>query len=278
MLSCKPPGLSRRCHGPCACSPTRRKIARAAAPSRPARSLRGAAPARRDDAGRRPRLRAPPRHRGVIGLYSAFRDEIHPGELIERARRCWPAPRSALQPAMADPLVFRAWAPGDGWSRPVRHMPEPSPDAPEVMPARPDRAARRLRPARLPHRLWRRLLRPRHPGPAPSAPGLDARPRLRLPGGRARSRRAARRARSMSIATEPELIVRALMRGRLMRLLFLGDIVGRTGRNAVIEQPARPARALAARCRRHQRRERRRRLRHHRGDLRRDAAAPAPTR
>ena len=55
-----------------------------------------------------------------------------------------------------------------------------------------------------------------------------------------------------------------------MRLLFLGDIVGRPGRSAVTERLPGLARALAARLRRHQRRERGRRLRHHRGDLRRD--------
>ena len=54
----------------------------------------------------------------------------------------------------------------------------------------------------------------------------------------------------------------------LMRLLFVGDVVGRSGPRAARSSACRRSRALAARFRRRQRRERRRRLRHHRGDLR----------
>ncbi len=52
-----------------------------------------------------------------------------------------------------------------------------------------------------------------------------------------------------------------------MRILFIGDIVGRSGRAVVLRAPAAALARLAARLRRHQRRERGRRIRHHRGDL-----------
>ena len=60
----------------------------------------------------------------------------------------------------------------------------------------------------------------------------------------------------------------------MMRLLFIGDVVGRSGRAAVLEQVAAPARPLAARFRRRQRRERGGRLRPHRGDLRANSSPP----
>ena len=53
-----------------------------------------------------------------------------------------------------------------------------------------------------------------------------------------------------------------------MRLLFVGDVVGRSGRSVLLEQLPILRVALAARFRRRQRRERGRRLRHHRGDRR----------
>ena len=55
-----------------------------------------------------------------------------------------------------------------------------------------------------------------------------------------------------------------------MRLLFLGDMVGRTGRTAVWERLPGLISRLQARFRHRQWRERRRRLRHHRRDLSRD--------
>ena len=54
-----------------------------------------------------------------------------------------------------------------------------------------------------------------------------------------------------------------------MRILFIGDIVGRSGRTILLERLPEADRRLEARSRRGQRRERRRRLRHHRGDLQR---------
>ena len=54
-----------------------------------------------------------------------------------------------------------------------------------------------------------------------------------------------------------------------MRILFIGDVVGRSGRIAVTERLPEPDRRLEARSRRRQRRERGRRLRHHRSDLQR---------
>ena len=54
-----------------------------------------------------------------------------------------------------------------------------------------------------------------------------------------------------------------------MRILFIGDIVGRSGRTIVHDRLPGLIARLEARSRRRQRRERRRRLRHHRGDLQR---------
>ena len=63
-----------------------------------------------------------------------------------------------------------------------------------------------------------------------------------------------------------------------MRILFIGDIVGRAGRTVVHRAAARARFRLEARSRRRQRRERGRRLRHHRGDLSTSSSMPAPTR
>ena len=52
-----------------------------------------------------------------------------------------------------------------------------------------------------------------------------------------------------------------------LRILFVGDVVGRAGRTAVSRTSARHDPRLGARSRHRQWRERRRRLRHHRGDL-----------
>ena len=81
-------------------------------------------------------------------------------------------------------------------------------------------------------------------------------------------RRAGRAARRTARFHPHRARVDRRARPRLMRLLFIGDIVGRTGRTALLNRLPASARALAARFRRRQRRERRRRLRHHRGDLR----------
>ena len=62
-----------------------------------------------------------------------------------------------------------------------------------------------------------------------------------------------------------------------MRLLFCGDIVGRSGRDVLCEQVPRLRREAGARLRHRQRRERRRRLRHHRKDLPATSTPPAST-
>ena len=54
-----------------------------------------------------------------------------------------------------------------------------------------------------------------------------------------------------------------------MRILFIGDIVGRSGRTIVNERLPGLIADVEARSRRHQRRERRRRFRHHRSHLQR---------
>ncbi len=95
------------------------------------------------------------------------------------------------------------------------------------------RAACRLRPARRAHRLRRRPLRQRHRRPEGARPrGARGGHRLRLPGGGGRAGGAARRG-----ARHDRHRARADRRvdrdGGRVRLLFLGDVVGRSGRKVV---------------------------------------------
>jgi 5-formyltetrahydrofolate cyclo-ligase len=71
---------------------------------------------------------------GVVGLYEAFRDEIHPGEVAQRLHENGRKLALPTTPKFGQPLVFRAWAPGDPLIRGRLNIPEPSPDAPEVFP------------------------------------------------------------------------------------------------------------------------------------------------
>jgi 5-formyltetrahydrofolate cyclo-ligase len=71
---------------------------------------------------------------GIVGLYEAFRDEIHPGEIALRLAASGRRMALPSTPKFGQPLVFRAWAPGDPLVRGRMNIPEPSPDAPEVFP------------------------------------------------------------------------------------------------------------------------------------------------
>ncbi|MDQ0390856.1 5-formyltetrahydrofolate cyclo-ligase [Labrys monachus] len=71
---------------------------------------------------------------GIVGLYEAFRDEIHPGEVARRLAAGGRRLALPATPKFGQPLVFRAWAPGDPLVQGRMNIPEPSPDAPEVYP------------------------------------------------------------------------------------------------------------------------------------------------
>jgi 5-formyltetrahydrofolate cyclo-ligase len=71
---------------------------------------------------------------GVIGLYVAFGGELHPGRLIERLAHQGRTLALPATPRWNAPLVFRRWAPGDPLVKGRMNIPEPSPDAPEVIP------------------------------------------------------------------------------------------------------------------------------------------------
>jgi len=71
---------------------------------------------------------------GVVGLYEAFRDEIHPGEVARRLAESGRRLALPATPKFGQPLVFRAWMPGDPLVRGRLNIPEPLPDAPEVFP------------------------------------------------------------------------------------------------------------------------------------------------
>jgi 5-formyltetrahydrofolate cyclo-ligase len=71
---------------------------------------------------------------GIVGLYEAFRDEIHPGEVAERLAGLGRTLALPSTPKIGHPLIFRAWTPGDRLVMGRMNIPEPSPDAPEVHP------------------------------------------------------------------------------------------------------------------------------------------------
>ena len=169
-----------------------------------------------------------------------------------------------VAPAAASPL--RSGCGGRRTARARRAgAPEPGAAAAHRRTGPPVRAARRLRSARPSHRLRRRLLRPG--AEAPARRGADSRRRRRLCGGAKSTPSPTSRTTNDSTSSSPSASG-STREAALMRLLFVGDIVGRAGRTALINRLPALARALAARFRRRQRRERRRRLRRHRGDLR----------
>jgi 5-formyltetrahydrofolate cyclo-ligase len=71
---------------------------------------------------------------GVVGLYEAFRDEIHPGEIARQLAGLGRKLALPVTPNIGQPLIFRAWAPGDILVAGRMNIPEPSPDAEELHP------------------------------------------------------------------------------------------------------------------------------------------------
>jgi len=73
-------------------------------------------------------------HEGFIGAYVAFRDEINPMPLLEALAARGHALALPCTPRYGEPLVFRAWAPGQALIRGRMNIPEPPPEAPIVLP------------------------------------------------------------------------------------------------------------------------------------------------
>ena len=71
---------------------------------------------------------------GIVGLYQAFRDEIHPDEIAERLHHTGRRLALPTTPKYGHPLTFRAWAPGDPLVVGRHNIPEPAPEAEEVHP------------------------------------------------------------------------------------------------------------------------------------------------
>src|SRR5882762_6467621 len=66
---------------------------------------------------------------GLVGLYSAIRDELHPGSLIDRLTAAGRKIGLPCTPKFGQPLVFRAWKPGDPLVKGHMNIPEPHADA-----------------------------------------------------------------------------------------------------------------------------------------------------
>ena len=135
-------------------------------------------------------------------------------------------------------------------------------------------AASGLRPHRPPHRLRRRLLRYDDRAIAFAQDSDRRRHCLCRPGSSRRAGDGARRAARSRANRDAR---RSKLKALSMRILFVGDIVGRSGRTIVYERLPGSDSRLEARSGRGQRRERGRRLRHHRSDLSRAASMPAST-
>jgi 5-formyltetrahydrofolate cyclo-ligase len=71
---------------------------------------------------------------GLIGLYVAFGDELHPGHLIDRLAEDGRTLALPATPRWGHPLAFRLWAPGDRLVKGRMNIPEPAPESPEVSP------------------------------------------------------------------------------------------------------------------------------------------------
>jgi len=73
-------------------------------------------------------------HEGAIGLYVAFRDEINALPLMEALADAGRRLALPCVPKFGEPLIFRAWEPSDTLVRGRLNIPEPSPDAPVILP------------------------------------------------------------------------------------------------------------------------------------------------
>ena len=206
--------------------------------------LRAAAQARRDALpptrarppprrSRRGRFRSRSRRASIVSGFMPMKSEINPLPLMQKLAEA--GARLAL-PAVAGrgkPLIMRAWALGEPLDRGQWGIREPKAEAPEVEPdilLVPLLAFDRSRPS---HRLRRRLLRHDHRAAARAQAGDRRRRCLRRPGGCQSSRDGARRAaRSRANRARSDRSARRVS----MRILFVGDVVGRSGRTVVIER------------------------------------------
>ena len=169
----------------------------------------------------------------ILSGFMPLKSEINPLPLMQKLAEA--GARLAL-PAIAGrgkPLIMRAWEFGAPLDRGQWGIREPKPDAPEVEPdillvplLAFDRAGYR-------HRLWRRLLRYDHPSVAGVEAGHRRRHCLCRPGGSKNSDDTARRApRSRANRARGDRFARQVS----MRILFVGDVVGRSGRTVVFER------------------------------------------
>jgi 5-formyltetrahydrofolate cyclo-ligase len=71
---------------------------------------------------------------GTVGGYVAFGDELNPRGLLEALAARGRPLALPCTPRWGQPLVFRAWRPGDPLVQGRMNIPEPHPDAPEVFP------------------------------------------------------------------------------------------------------------------------------------------------
>jgi 5-formyltetrahydrofolate cyclo-ligase len=70
----------------------------------------------------------------VVGLYVPIKGEINPNGLGEALAARGHRLALPATPRLGQPLVFRAYAPGDTLVRGRMNIPEPSPEAPEIVP------------------------------------------------------------------------------------------------------------------------------------------------
>ena len=212
---------------------------------------------------------------GIVSGFIPYKSEITSMPLMNRLRReGW---QTALPVVIAaeQPLVFRAWTAGEPLVPGVSDIPIPPATAAEVLPD----------VLLVPMLAFdRRGYRLGYGG------GFYDRTLEKL--------RALKKVVAIGVAYHAQMVAEVPLgphdapldyvmtgRGLRVRLVFLGDVVGRAGRDALAREMPLLA-ALVARPRDGQRRERRPRLRHHRGDLSqlprrgcgcRDARQPLPS-
>ena len=100
---------------------------------------------------------------GVVSAYYPMAGEIWPLRLMAALKAKGHALALPVMQGKADPLLFRAWAPGDELIAGVWGIRQPAPSQPRGAARHPAGAAAGVRCPRLPARLRRRLLRPDAP-------------------------------------------------------------------------------------------------------------------